>query len=362
MKSRWIWVLSLVAATSFVAVGQQRQKPSLKSQGGDFAITEIDKIYVQSFDGNAVSFDLEGSPIKGKSDSQGITFQSSRIIGKMITNKSGAFLDDATLTGNVKVVRGDRTISSAQIQISENADRKGSKVTLPSAFTVISSDNSEELKANSGSVQLAESGGDRKIQVADLIGNVFIRSDSGSSKRSLTGSRITMREQGSTTLFTLGAAFTMNSQVTDDGITSYVMLSSSSGTITTESLASGKAAKMPILSADLKGRVKANIKQIKPGETTELDVESDSMLFNKLSSAEKQSILSSKSSGWSGLTAILTVKGNVDMQMTPGPSYSGTGAAETIVIYLNSEMKVLGYELKGGAQMDIIPKKGGGSV
>ncbi|MCB0825550.1 MAG: hypothetical protein KDC26_05135 [Armatimonadetes bacterium] len=362
MKSRWIWVLSLVAATSFVAVGQQRQKPSLKSQGGEFAITEIDKIYVQSFDGNAVRFDLEGSPIKGKSDTQGITFQSSRIKGKMVTAKGGAYLDEATLSGGVKVVRGSRTISSEQIQIGENADRKGSKVTLPGAFTVTSSDNSEELKANSGSVQLVESSGDRKIQVADLIGNVFVRSDSGSSKRSLTGSRITMREQGSSTLFTLGAGFTMDSQVSDGGTTSKIHLTASSGTITTESLTGGKAAKMPLLAANLKGRVKANVKQTKSGDTTELDVESDSMLFDKLSSAEKQAILKTKSAGWADLTATLTVKGNVDMQMTPGPSYSGSGAAETIVIYLNSEMKVLGYELKGGAQLDVNPKKGGGSV
>ncbi|MBL8064330.1 MAG: hypothetical protein JNM34_00580 [Chthonomonadaceae bacterium] len=214
---------------------QTQSIPQLSDKRKQFALY-FQEASTEFPDKNTIDFDVSGSPVHGYSKSQNLEFAGQNMTGRIkqrTTGKDTAMhLERGTLTGNATVTVADDKGATTKFvgqKVSVEDDGESAKVTVPAAFTVTSSTQTESgqrvmtVTAKSGTFILKSLSkkDDNPLTSAIVVGPVTLRVDqkAASGKANLytiTGDRLTMRSEGDNKIVTLSGHVHVSSDTTSE--------------------------------------------------------------------------------------------------------------------------------------------------
>ena len=337
----------VLAAGPIVAQDAQKQKPSWRTANDDIVIENIDSQSIQSTP-SQIKVEFTGSPLRGRSRQQGLTFTTSALNGLLKQNTSKAFyLDDGRLSGNVNLTLNAQsgevfTLKSNLVALKENAAQTQSTVTVPGSVTVTSS-LGRTLTAGSAEVHLETVSSDNNAKVRELRdfnlkGNYRLetfRTVEGAKETYVaTGTSAVIESLEATGKITSPGKLDINvtsvATGNDKSKNQSLSLQSSGGTI---SLPKSTTGTRPIESANLQGRITVIA----------------NTWFRETDDAGKATLtpvtITTKGDGLTlDANGVMTLRGNVTIDVKDVL----TGSGDVLIVKFDKDMNVLSWETRGG--------------
>lgn len=210
-----LWLLGLLALPALA----QQSRPQLSDKGQKFALWFTDAA-TEFPDKETIVFDVSGNPVRGYSKSQNLEFSSSNMEGRLRKLPNGdMLLTRGTASGSATMTitdsDGASTFKSAKVSIED--DGESATVTVPGTFTFTNSSATEDgakraltMNAASGSFVLKSLSkkDENPLTTATVNGPVSVKVDAVDKAGrmtlyTLTGSRMTMRAEGTDKVVTL---------------------------------------------------------------------------------------------------------------------------------------------------------------
>jgi lipopolysaccharide export system protein LptA len=337
-----LFALGLAILLVAITFSQASTRASLKSKSGDFAIENISEQLIEANE-KQVIFELDGSPLRGRSNSQRLSFESKRAKGTAIREKAGTmFLQTVTLTGDVAIKQNpgkpdETVVRSDSMTLKEAANRARATVTFSNPVTVVDEARKANLTAQSGSVTFI--GGpneEREVELITLKGGAVAKIQRDSTT-TLSTNLILVNQRKSSSVFQFSSPITITDSGKDQsGRARSIKLTGSGGSVTVPKSSQGR----PISNANIQGRVTITFDGFdKDGAPLDLVASGDRLTMNE-----------------SGEILLI---GNVKIE-GGGLDYESQGTSQTIFIQVDNDMKPLRYGARGNpAKVDIKPDGGG---